>query len=57
MINLVGRSPSLRKLSWVAMASMHFHIAKTGLFMGIFFSFRGPREHFGANSKLSLCAW
>ena len=37
------------------MATMHFHIAKTGLFMGIFCShLEGPREQFGTNSKLSL---
>ena len=37
------------------MATMHFHIAQTGLFMGIFCShFERPREQFGTNSKLSL---
>ena len=34
MIDVVGTSQSLRKALWVAMATMHFHIAQTGLFMG-----------------------
>ena len=40
----------------VAMATMHFHIlAKTVLFMGIFFSHsEGLWKQFGTNSKLSL---
>ena len=37
------------------MATMHFHIAQTGLFVGILFShLGGPRERFGTKSKLSL---
>ena len=44
MIANVGTSPSLRKALWVAMTTMHFHIAQTGLFMGIFFAFRQSQE-------------
>ena len=44
----------LRIALQVAMATMDFHIAKTGLFMGIFIAFRGSRKQFGTNSKLSL---
>ena len=55
MIDFVGTSPSLRKTLRVAMATMHFNIAQTGLFMGIFLShLGGPRKQFGTNSKLSV---
>ena len=37
MIDFVDTSPLLRIALQVAMATMHFHIAQTGLFMGIFF--------------------
>ena len=37
MIDFVDTSPSLRKGLWVAMATMHFNIAQTGILMGIFF--------------------
>ena len=54
MIDFVGTSPFLRMALRVAMVAMHFHIAPTGLFFrNIFFSFRGPREQFGTNDKLS----
>ena len=36
------------------MATMHFHVAQTGLFMGIFLDSGGPRKEFGNNLKLSL---
>ena len=37
------------------MATMHFHIAQTGLFMANLFSHSGgPRKQFGTNSKLYL---
>ena len=37
------------------MATMHFHIAQTGLFMGNFiFAFRGSQGKFGTNSKFSF---
>ena len=58
MIDFVDTTPFLRIALPVAMATMHFHIALTGLFMsfmGIFFSHTGgSREQFGTNSKLSL---
>ena len=55
MIDFVNTPPFLRKALQVAMSTMHFHIAQTGLFMGIFFSHSGdPRKQFGTNSKLSL---
>ena len=55
MIDFVDTPPFLRIVLHVAMVTMHFHIAQTGLFMGIFFSNSGgPREQCGTNSKLSL---
>ena len=54
MIDFVGTSPSLRKALLAAMATMHFHIAQTGLFMGFFLDSRGPRKQFSTNSKWSL---
>ena len=36
------------------MATMHFQVAQTGLFMGIFLDSGGPRKQFGTNSKWSL---
>ena len=36
------------------MATMHFQVAQTVLFMGIFCYSGGPRKQFGINSKLSL---
>ena len=56
MIDFVVTSSSLRNALLVGMATMRFHIAQTDLFMGIFFAFRGLREQFGTNSKLSLGA-
>ena len=54
MIDFVGTSPSLRKALWVAMATVYFHLAQTGLFMFFFSHSGGPRKRFGTNSKLSL---
>ena len=55
MIEFVDTPPFLRLPLQVAMATMHFQIAQTGLFMGKFFSHSGgPREQFGTNSKLYL---
>ena len=55
MIDFVDTTPFLRIALQVAMATMHFQIAQTGLFMGIFFLHSGgPKEQFGTNSKLSL---
>ena len=57
MIDFVGTPLFLRVALRVAMVAMYFHIAPTGLFLrNIFFSFRGPREQFGTNDKLSLGA-
>ena len=50
MIDFVDTPPFLRIALQVVMATMHFHIAQTGLFMGIFLSHsQGPREKFGTN--------
>ena len=57
MIDFVDTPPFLRKALHVqvAVATMHFHIAQTGLFMGKFMpNSGGPREQFGTNSKLSV---
>ena len=44
MIDFVDTSPFLRIALQVAMATMHFHIAQTGLFMGkVFSAFRGSK--------------
>ena len=54
MIDFVGILPFLRITLRVAMVTMHFHIAQTGLFLGNIFSHtRYPREQFGTNEKLS----
>ena len=34
MIDFLSTPPFLRIAYWVAMATVHFHIAKTGLFFG-----------------------
>ena len=55
MIDFVDTTPFLRIALQVVMATMHFHIAQTGLFLGVLFShIRGPREKFGANLKIVL---
>ena len=43
MIDFVDTPQFLRIALQVAMATMHFHIAKTGLFMRIFFAFMGSQ--------------
>ena len=54
MIDFVGIPPFLRIALRVAMATMHFHIAQTGLFLGNVFSHsRDPREQFSTREKLS----
>ena len=56
MIDRVGTSPFLRKALLVPIATMHFHIAQTGLLMVIFFAFRGG----GAGNNLTPiqnCPW
>ena len=54
MIDFVNTSPFLRIALQVAMATMHFHIAQTGLFMSFFRIPGGTRKQFVTNSKLSL---
>ena len=50
MIDFVGTPPFLRMALRVAMVTIHFHIAPTGLlFRNTSFSFMGPREQFGTN--------
>ena len=41
MIDFVNTPQLLRIALQVAMATMHFHIAKTGLFIGFFFRIQG----------------
>ena len=55
MIDFVGITPFLRIALRFPMATMNFHIAQTGLFLGnIFFSHSGdPREQFSTHEKLS----
>ena len=56
MIDFVGTPTFLRIALWVAMATMHFHIAHTGfLLVGTFFSHSGdPREQFSTHEN---CPW
>ena len=55
MIDFVGKSLFLRIRLRVVMATMHFHIAQTGLFLEniLFYAFRGFQVTFGTNEKLS----
>ena len=55
MIDFVGISPFVGITLWVAMATMHFHMAQTDLcFKNIFFlHLGGLSEQFGTNEKLS----
>ena len=55
MIDFVGITPFLRIPSRVAMATMHFHIAQTDLFVrNIFFLHLGVhRSKMGTHEKLS----
>ena len=58
MIDFVGTPPFLRMAIWVAIETMHFHIAGTGLVLrNIFPHLGGPNEQFGSNEKLSWGAW
>ena len=50
MIVFVGTPNFLSITLQVAMATMHFYIAKTSLFCS---DFGGPREQFGTGEKLS----
>ena len=54
MIDFVRTPPFLRITLLVVMATMHFHIAQTGLFWETFFMhLGGSRKQFGTNEKLS----
>ena len=53
MTGLVGTAPFLIITIWVAMETMHFHIAQTGLFYDNFIShLGGPNKQFGTHEKL-----
>ena len=55
MIGFVNKHPFLRLALHVAMATMHFHIAQTGLFMGNFFRIQGVQ---GNNlAPIQNCPW
>ena len=54
MIDFVGTSPTLRKALWVAMATMHFHVAQSGLFMGIFWIQGVPGNNWAPSQN---CTW
>ena len=55
MFDFVGIFLFLRITKWVAMETMHFHIALISLFsMAIFPHVGGPNETFGTHEKLSL---
>ena len=55
MSNFVGTPPFLRNALWVAMETMHFHIAQTNVFFEDNFvsHLGGPNEQFGTHEKLS----
>ena len=54
MIDFVGISPFSRIALRIAMATMHFHIAQTGLFLGKFcFALGDPRKQLITHEKLS----
>ena len=54
MIDFVGTSPSLRKALWVAMATMHFHVAQKRFIYGHSFGFRVSQETIGHQVKIVL---
>ena len=55
MIDFVDTPPFLRTALQVAMATMHFHIAKTGLFMQNFFRIQGvPGNNL---ATIQNCPW
>ena len=51
MIDLIGISPFLRIALWVAMATMHFHIAQTDLFVRNIFCIKGGSWNNLAHTK------
>ena len=54
MIHSVCSTPFLGIALRVAMVTMHFHIAQSGLFLGTFFSHTGySSEQIGTNEKMS----
>ena len=55
MIDFVGTCPSLRKALWVAMATMHFHVAQKRFIYGHFFLIQGVPGNNWAPSK--NCTW
>ena len=55
MIDFVDTPPFLRIALQVAIATMHFHIAQTGLFMGTFFRIQEvPGNNLG---PIQNCPW
>ena len=55
MMDLVGIPSFLRIALWVAMATMHFHIAQTDVFGGnIFFAFRVSKRTIWQQLKIVL---
>ena len=53
IIEFVGTPPFLRFALQIAMATMHFHKAKTCVsFKNIFSYLAGPKEQFGTRKKL-----
>ena len=55
MIDFVNTPPFLRIALQVAMATMHFYIAQTGLFTGTFFAFMGSQEKVW--HQLKIISW
>ena len=54
IIDCVSTLPFLGFTLQVGMATIHFHIAQTGLFFRIFFSYLGgPKKQFGTNKNCS----
>ena len=54
MSDFVGTTPFLKIALWVAMETMHFHIAGISIFLETFSRIQGgPTEQFGTNEKLS----
>ena len=58
MTEFLGTRPYLRSALWVAMETMHFHIAQTNIFWGTKYFCKGggvgaPNEHYGTHKKLS----
>ena len=55
MIDFVNTPPFLRIALQVAMATMYFHIAQTGIFWGNFFRIQGvPGNNF---AQIQSCHW